>query len=84
MKEDIYSMIFFKNIQNYFSFINIDKIKIGRLNNDEGLCIKECNETFINKIKVNNGFENLILSEDENIIVLVNGNSFILYLIKNN
>ena len=84
VKEDIYSMIFFKNIQNYFSFINIDKIKIGRLNNDEGLCIKECNETFINKIKVNNGFENLILSEDENIIVLVNGNSFILYLIKNN
>ena len=82
LKENIYSLIFFKNRQNFLGFINKDKIKICRLNNEEDLCINECSERSITKIKNNNKNEKLILSEDEKIIILINGNSFIVYLIK--
>ena len=82
LNEEIYSLLFFKNCHNFVFFINKEKIKLANINFEKENKINIYGESFITEIKNNNKFQNLIISDNEDIIIFINGNSFIVYSIK--
>ena len=82
LNEEIYSLLFFKNLFNFFLFINKEKIILSKINFGKEKEINIYGDRFITEIKNNNKCENLIISDNEDIIIFINGNSFIVYSIK--
>ena len=82
LNEPIFSIVFFNHSQEKFIFINNSEIKIYGINIKEEKIYK-CSENHISMIKDKNDKKGkLILSEDENIISLINGNCFNIYSLK--
>ena len=82
LNEPIFSLGFFNHSQEKFIFINNSEIKIYGINIKEEKIYK-CSENHISMIKDKNDKKGkLILSEDENIISLINGNCFNIYSLK--
>ena len=82
LNEELYSLLFFKNLFNFFLFINKEKIILSKINFGKEKEINIYGDSFITEIKNNNKCENLIISDNEDIIIFINGNSFIVYSIK--
>jgi len=82
LNEPINSLIFLKNSKNFIIFMGEEKIKIYNINEvEQSSNINNNNENFITKIKNKNNINNLIISDDDIIITLINGNSFNVYSI---
>ena len=72
-------MTFLKNFQNYFVFINKEKIKISNIYKNE---IIHNYENDIVSMKNTNDLDNLVLSQDDNIILLINDICFITFSVR--
>ena len=79
LNEPIYYLAFFKNFQDYFVYINKEKMHICKINRKE---IMHNYDNYITSIKNENNIDNLVLSEDENIILLINEICFIIFSIR--
>ena len=84
LNESVYTLALFNYFQDYLLYINNEKIVIGRIKTEGNYSINKYGESCITSIKnkksINNG--NLILSDDENIVILINGNCFNVYSIE--
>ena len=82
LNEPVFSLDFFNHSQENFIIINNREIKIYGININEEKIYK-CSENRISMIKDKNAKKGkLILSEDENIISLINSNCFNIYSLK--
>ena len=82
LNEPVFSLDFFNHSQENFIFIDNREIKIYGININEEKLYK-CGENHISMIKDRNDKKGkLILSEDENIISLINSNCFNIYSLK--
>ena len=81
LNEPINSLIFLNNSKNFIIFMGKEKINIYNINEVEQSSNINNNENSITKIKNKNNINNLIISDDDIIITLINGNSFIVYSI---
>ena len=83
LNESVYSLSFFNDSQDYFTFVNENIVKICKINIIDEKII-QYGKSFTNMIKKKNYLNkgNLIYSDDENIVTLVNGNSFNIYSTK--
>ena len=79
LNEPIYYLTFLKNFQNYFVFINKEKIKISNIYKNE---IIHNYENDIVSMKNTNDLDNLVLSKDDNIILLINDICFITFSVR--
>ena len=84
LNESVYTLTLFNYFQDYLLYISNEKIEIGKIKTEDNYSIKKYGESYITSIKnkksINYG--NLILSDDENIVILINGNCFNVYSIE--